>query len=58
MDSSAVVWKQRAAVSLTCRGFVRHSSTPISGDMEVRLCTDQLLSDEDIALEFFELYIK
>ena len=37
-----------------CKTFPTH----ISGDIEVRLCMDQHLRDEDLALEFFELYIK
>ena len=38
--------------------FCKTFPTTISGDIEVRLCADQDLQDENIALEFFELYIK
>ena len=38
--------------------FCKTFPTTISGDIEVRLCVDQDLQDENIALEFFELYIK
>ena len=31
--------------------------TPITENMEVRICLDQGLDDENVALEFFELYI-
>ena len=59
MDSSAVVRRVRAAVQQTSLGFVRRSlHAPISDDLEVRICLDQNLSDENVALEFFELYIK
>eukprot|EP00731_Ephydatia_muelleri_P005133 Em0002g1309a len=38
--------------------FCKKFSTTITEDIEVRLCADQGLGDENIALEFFELYIK
>ena len=37
-----------------CKTFPTH----ISGDIEVRMCTDEPLNNENLALEFFELYIK
>ena len=37
--------------------FCKAFPAPISEDLEVRICTDQSLSDENVALEFFELYI-
>ena len=38
--------------------FCKNFSTPFSQDLEVRICMDQSLSDENLALEFFELYIQ
>ena len=38
--------------------FCKKFSTAITEDIEVRLCVDQDLQDENVALEFFELYIK
>ena len=39
--------------------FCKTLPAPISGyNLEVRICLDQNLSDENVALEFFELYIK
>ena len=32
--------------------------TPVSGEIEVRLCMDEPIGNENIALQFFELYIK
>ena len=37
--------------------FCKAFPAPISEDLEVRICTDQTLYDENVALEFFELYI-
>ena len=37
--------------------FCKAFPAPISEDLEVRICTDQSIFDENVALEFFELYI-
>ena len=37
--------------------FCKSFPTPISEDLEVRICTDESLQNENVALEFFELYI-
>ena len=36
-----------------CKTFPTH----ISDDLEVRICLDQDNNNEDVAIEFFELYI-
>ena len=38
--------------------FCKTFPTPISEDLEVRICTDQGLDDENVAIESFELYIQ
>ena len=38
--------------------FCKTLPAPITGDLEVRLCTDGGTNEENMALEFFELYIK
>ena len=38
--------------------FVKDLSTPITDDIEVRLCTDELQSNENFGLESFELYVQ
>ena len=38
--------------------FCKTFPTPISEDLEVRICTDQNLNDENVAIESFELYIQ
>ena len=38
--------------------FCKTFPTPITDDLEIRLCTDEGLDNENIALEFYELYIK
>ncbi|KAL5518244.1 hypothetical protein EMCRGX_G003944 [Ephydatia muelleri] len=38
--------------------FCKTFPTPISEDLEVRLCTDQGLDDENVLIESFELYIQ
>ena len=38
--------------------FCKTFPTPISEDLEVRICTDQGLEDENVAIESFELYIQ
>ena len=38
--------------------FCKRFPTPISEDLEVRICTDQDLDDENVAIESFELYIQ
>ena len=37
--------------------FCKTFPTPISEDLEVRICTDQSIYDENMAIESFELYI-
>ena len=37
--------------------FCKTFPTPISEDLEVRICLDQVLNDENVALKFFELQI-
>ena len=37
--------------------FCKTFPTPVTEDMEVRICLDEGLSYENVALEFFELYI-
>ena len=56
--------QQCTALEATCCNlpnlpwFCKTLPTPISGDLEVRICTDELIDNENVALEFFELYIK
>ena len=38
--------------------FCKTLPTPISEDLEVRICCDLGLNDENVAIEFFELYIQ
>ena len=38
--------------------FCKTFSTPISEDLEVRLCTDENLDNENVAIELFELYVR
>ena len=38
--------------------FCKTFSTPISEDMEVRICTDEGFDNENVAIESFELYIQ
>ena len=38
--------------------FCKTFPTLITGDLEIRLCTDEALDNENVALEFYELYIK
>ena len=64
--SADVLWDGQECRSLetTCCNppnlawFCKTFPTPISGDMEVRICTDESLDNENVALEFFELFIK
>ena len=37
--------------------FCKTFPTPVTEDMEVQICLDEILADENVALEFFELYI-
>ena len=37
--------------------FCKTFPVPISENLEVRICTDEFLANENVALEFFELYI-
>ena len=38
--------------------FCKTFRTPVSEDMEVRICLDEASGNENVALEFFELYIQ
>ena len=38
--------------------FCKKFATPISEDLEVRICTDEVLDNENVAIESFELYIQ
>ena len=38
--------------------FIKELSAPTSDDIEVRLCTDQSLSNEDVRVERIEIYIQ
>ena len=38
--------------------FCKTFPAPISGDLEVRMCMDEPTNNENMALDFFELYIK
>ena len=63
--SSDVLWdgKQCGNSEVTCCSpptlpwFCKTFPTPISEDLEVRICTDETVENENVALEFFELYI-
>ena len=37
--------------------FCKNLTTPITGNIEVRICLDEDLSNENVAVEFYELYI-
>ena len=37
--------------------FCKNLSTPVSADLEVRICLDEDATNENVAIEFFELYI-
>lgn len=62
---SDVLWdrQQCGGSEVTCCNppylpwFCKNFSTPISEDLEVRICTDEDISNENVAIEFFELYI-
>ena len=62
---SDVLWdgQQCGGIEDTCCSppnlpwFCKTFPTPISEDLEVRICTDESLLNENVALEFFELYI-
>eukprot|EP00731_Ephydatia_muelleri_P003802 Em0001g3802a len=64
--SSDVLWdgQQCGGDESTCCNppdlpwFCKTFPTPISEDLEVRICTDQELNDENVAIESFELYIQ
>ena len=51
---ATVETRARADLPWFCKTF----PTPISEDLEVRICTDQDLNDENVAIESFELYIQ
>ena len=38
--------------------FCKTFPTPITDDLEVRICLDEAANNENVALEFFELYIQ
>lgn len=62
---SDVLWdgQQCGGIEVTCCSppnlpwFCKTFPTPISEDLEVRICTDESLQNENVALEFYELYI-
>ena len=64
--SSDVLWdrQQCGGIEITCCNppdlpwFCKTFPTPISEDLEVRICTDQGFNDENVAIESFELYIQ
>ena len=66
MYSSDVLWdrQQCGGNEITCCNppnlpwFCKTFPYPISKDLEVRICTDQNLDDENVAIESFELYIQ
>ena len=63
--SSDVLWdgQQCTGSEVTCCSppnlpwFCKTFPTPIAEDMEVRICMDEEFENENVALEFFELYI-
>ena len=63
---SDILWdgRQCGGLETTCCSapnlawFCTTFPTPVSGDIEIRLCMDEAIGNENIALEFFELYIK
>ena len=64
--SSDVLWdgQQCGGDEVTCCNppdlpwFCKTFPTPISEDLEVRICTDEDLDNENVAIESFELYIQ
>ena len=66
MFSADVLWdgQQCNGLEATCCNppnlawFCKTLPAPITGDLEVRMCMDEPTSNENMALEFFELYIK
>eukprot|EP00731_Ephydatia_muelleri_P009407 Em0004g1745a len=64
--SSDVLWDglQCTGIERTCCNrtdlpwFCKTFSTPISEDLEVRICTDEGLDNENVVIESFELYIQ
>ena len=44
--------------SLNLPWFCKSFPTPISEDLEVRICLDEPVDNENVAVEFFELYIR
>ena len=64
--SADILWdgKDCAPLEATCCAspnlawFCKTFPTPISGNLEIRICTDEGLDNENVALEFYELYIK
>ena len=64
--SADILWdgqECRSSETMCCKPpnlawFCKTFPTPISGDMEIRICTDEALDNENIPLEYFELYIK
>lgn len=61
---SDILWDKRqcGGLEVTCCNppnlpwFCKTFPTPISEDLEVRICMDQPTYDENVGLEFFELY--
>ena len=66
MYSSDVLWDRQQCggnESTCCNSpylpwFCKNFTTPISEDLEVRICTDEPLDNENMAIESFELYIQ
>ena len=38
--------------------FCTQLAAPISSDVEVRICMDEAYSNEDVAIEFLEVFVK
>ena len=52
-DGSEITCCRRPDLPWFCKSFLN----PISENLEVRICTDEPVSNENIALDFFELYV-
>ena len=60
-----VLWddQQCGGLEVTCCNppnlpwFCKNFTNPITEDMEVRICLDEVPYNENVAIEFFELYI-
>ena len=66
MYSSDVLWdgQQCGGSEITCcissnlPWFCKTFSTPISEDLEIRICMDESGDNENVAIESFEIYIQ